>query len=146
MNGRGRWLELQGWGDASCEHTNRFSGTVSEQRIWIPAAGSWMQHLASLCWANNLHLNLISVQDSGSDISVESCDSECVSLSPDEGEAHWDALGRMNSTRRSSRFNKPRLISVTLRSGADGYGIQLEGRSPPTIASLSQFTCQPCYC
>lgn len=71
---------------------------------------------------------------------MESCDSECVSLSPDEGEAYWDALGRMSSVRRSSRFNRPRLISVTLRSGPDGYGIQLEGRSPPTIASLSQFT------
>ena len=87
----------------------------------------------------------MSVQDSGSDVSVESCDSECVSLSPDEGEAYWDALGRMSSVRRSSRFNRPRLISLTLRSGPDGYGIQLEGRSPPTIASLGQLTCSLCY-
>jgi hypothetical protein len=84
-------------------------------------------------------MQYVSLQDSGSDISVESCDSECVSLTPDEGEAHWDAIGRMSSVRRSSRFNRPRLISLTLRSGADGYGIQLEGRSPPTIASLSQL-------
>ena len=93
----------------------------------------------------SIEVQFISLQDSGSDISVESCDSECVSLSPDEGEAYWDALGRMSSIRRSSRFNRPRLISLTLKSGPDGYGIQLEGRSPPTIASLSQFTCSPCY-
>lgn len=80
------------------------------------------------------------MQDSGSDISIESCDSECVSLSLDEGEASWDALGRMSSVRRSSRFNKPRLINVTLRSGPDGYGLQLEGRSPPTIASVGKFS------
>lgn len=79
------------------------------------------------------------LQDSGSDISVETCDSECVSVSSDEGEACWDALGRMNSVRRSSRFNKPRLISVTLKSGVHGYGLQLEGRSPPTIVSLGEL-------
>lgn len=69
---------------------------------------------------------------------MESCDSECVSLSPDEGEAHWDAIGRMSSVRRSSRFNKPRLITVTLRSGPEGYGLKLEGRSPPTIVSVGE--------
>lgn len=56
----------------------------------------------------------------------------------DEGEARWDAIGRMSSVRRSSRFNKPRLITLTLKCGPDGYGLELEGRSPPTIASVGQ--------
>ena len=97
--------------------------------FWSAAFARLQVQLLNLC-----------VQDSGSDVSVESCDSECVSLSPDEGEAYWDALGRMSSVRRSSRFDRPRLISLTLRSGPDGYGVQLEGRSPPTIASLGQLT------
>ena len=71
-------------------------------------------------------------------MSVESCDSECVSVCSDEGEARWDAIGRMSSVRRSSRFNKPRLITLTLKCGPDGYGLELEGRSPPTIASVGQ--------
>ena len=82
----------------------------------------------------------MSLQDSSSDISVESCDSECVSLSSDDGEARWDALGRMSSIRRSSRFNKPHLITVKLKIGADGYGLKLEGRSPPTIVSVCELS------
>ncbi len=136
MNGRGRWPELRDWRVASCKYTNRFSG---EQKYIINVCllGAPCNFLSS--FAVGMRCNLSLLQDSGSDISVESCDSECVSLTPDEGEAHWDAIGRMSSVRRSSRFNRPRLISLTLRSGADGYGIQLEGRSPPTIASLGQL-------
>lgn len=71
-------------------------------------------------------------------ISVDSCDSDCLS-SLDEGEAAWDALGRMNSIRRSNRFDKAQLVTVTLRKGSDGFGLELGGRSPPVIASVCKF-------
>lgn len=67
-------------------------------------------------------------------VSIESCDS----VSDDEGEARWDSLGRMNSIRRSNRFDKPQLMTVVLRNGKTGCGIVLEGKEPPTIASLSK--------
>lgn len=62
-------------------------------------------------------------------------DSDSVS-SLDEGEAAWDALGRMNSIRRSNRFDKPHLLTVELKRSADGFGLELEGRSPPTIHAV----------
>ena len=51
----------------------------------------------------------------------------------DEGEAQWDALGRMSSIRRSNRFHKQLLLTVNLRRGKEGFGLELEGKAPPTI-------------
>ena len=57
--------------------------------------------------------------------------------SVDEGEAAWDALGRMNSIRRSNRFDKPQFIlSVQLQRATDGFGIELGGKSPPIIHAV----------
>ena len=83
----------------------------------------------------------------------------------DEGEGAWDVLGRsasdsvsplqsvcplqcvclyshnlcrMNSVRRSSRFNKPQLSTVTLTRAASGYGLELQGKSPPIIAQVCE--------
>ena len=56
--------------------------------------------------------------------------------SVDEGEAAWDALGRMNSIRRSNRFDKPQLLSVQLQRTSDGFGIELGGKSPPIIHAV----------
>ena len=72
-------------------------------------------------------------------ISVDSCDSDCLS-SLDEGEAAWDALGRMNSVRRSNRFDKPQLLTLSLARGPDGFGLELGGRSPPIIVDA----CKSC--
>ena len=69
-------------------------------------------------------------------VSVESCES----VSDDEGEARWDSLGRMNSIRRSNRFDKPQLLTVVLRNGKAGCGITMEGKEPPSIASLGEYT------
>lgn len=54
----------------------------------------------------------------------------------DEGEAAWDALGRMNSIRRSNRFDKPQLLTVQLQKTADGFGLELESKSPPIIHAV----------
>lgn len=54
----------------------------------------------------------------------------------DEGEAAWDALGRMNSIRRSNRFDKPQLLTVELNRTSQGYGLELEGKSPPVIHAV----------
>ena len=62
---------------------------------------------------------------------------ESVSVSSfDEGEAIWDALGRMNSIRRSNRFDKPQLTTTTLVRGPDGFGLELEGSAPPIIKAI----------
>ena len=59
--------------------------------------------------------------------------------SVDEGEAAWDALGRMNSIRRSNRFDKPQLLTVQLqRTAEDGFGLELGGKSPPVIHAVSK--------
>ena len=70
----------------------------------------------------------------GDDVSVKSCDSELL----DEGEACWDALGRMSSIRRSNRFTKPKFVCVHLKRQSFGFGLELTGRSPPSIASLCE--------
>lgn len=54
----------------------------------------------------------------------------------DEGEATWDALGRMNSIRRSNRFDKPQLLTVELKRSTDGFGLELEGRSPAIVHAV----------
>lgn len=54
----------------------------------------------------------------------------------DEGEAAWDALGRMNSIRRSNRFDKPQLLTVELHRTVDGFGLELEGKGPPIIHAV----------
>ena len=70
---------------------------------------------------------------------VSDFDWESDSLSSlDEGEAAWDALGRMNSIRRSNRFDKPQLLTVELKRTADGFGLELEGRSPPLIHAVCE--------
>ena len=56
--------------------------------------------------------------------------------SVDGGEAAWDALGRMNSIRRSNRFDKPQLLTVQLQRATDGFGLELEGKSPPVIHAV----------
>ena len=63
----------------------------------------------------------------------------CDSLSSlDEGEATWDALGRMSSIRRSTRFDKPQLITVEIYRGENGFGVDLEGERPPVLASTCE--------
>jgi len=42
----------------------------------------------------------------------------------------------MNSVRRSNRFDKAQLVTVTLRKGTDGFGLELGGTSPPIIAGV----------
>ena len=70
---------------------------------------------------------------------VTDFDWESDSLSSlDEGEAAWDALGRMNSIRRSNRFDKPQLLTVELKRTVDGFGLELEGRSPPLIHAVCE--------
>lgn len=59
--------------------------------------------------------------------------------SVDEGEATWDALGRMNSIRRSNRFDKPQLLTVDLQRTPEGFGLELEGHSPPIIHSICKL-------
>ena len=61
--------------------------------------------------------------------------------SVDEGEAAWDALGRMNSIRRSNRFDKPQLLTVEIQRSDDGFGLELEGRSPPIIHAVCKLLC-----
>ena len=63
----------------------------------------------------------------------------CDSLSSlDEGEAAWDALGRMSSIRRSTRFDKPQLITVEITRGENDFGVELEGERPPVLASICE--------
>ena len=57
----------------------------------------------------------------------------------DEGEAAWDALGRMNSIRRSNRFDKPQLLTVQLHKTAEGFGLELESRNPPIIHAVCKL-------
>lgn len=57
----------------------------------------------------------------------------------DEGEATWDALGRMSSIRRSNRFDKPQLLTVELRRDHEGFGLELEGKAPPIIHAVSKY-------
>ena len=57
----------------------------------------------------------------------------------DEGEAAWDALGRMSSIRRSNRFDKPQLLTVELRRDHEGFGLELEGKAPPIIHAVSKL-------
>ena len=52
--------------------------------------------------------------------------------------SHSHNLCRMNSVRRSSRFNKPQLSTVTLTRAASGYGLELQGKSPPIIAQVCE--------
>ena len=48
-------------------------------------------------------------------------------------------MGRMNSIRRSNRFDKRQLVTVVIRNGGKaGCGVMLEGKEPPIIASLSK--------
>jgi hypothetical protein len=56
--------------------------------------------------------------------------------SVDEGESEWDVLGRMNSLRRSSLFDKPHFTKVTLTRTPAGYGLELQGSSPAVISHL----------
>lgn len=56
----------------------------------------------------------------------------------DEGEAIWDALGRMNSIRRSNRFDRPQLTTTTLVRGPDGFGLELEGTAPPIVQAICE--------
>ena len=63
--------------------------------------------------------------------------------SVDEGEAAWDALGRMNSIRRSNRFDKPQLLTVQIQRSSDGFGLELRGKSPPTVHAVCKF-CRHC--
>ena len=63
----------------------------------------------------------------------------CDSLSSlDEGEAAWDALGRMSSIRRSNRFDKPQLVTIEMIKGEEGFGFELEGERPPVICGLCE--------
>lgn len=69
--------------------------------------------------------------------SLSSYDSESQSFRfVDEGEAEWDSLGRMGVLRRSSRFDKPRLVTVLLRRGKGGFGLELEGHMPATVSQV----------
>jgi len=45
----------------------------------------------------------------------------------------------MNSVRRSNRFDKAQLVTVTLRKGTDGFGLELGGTSPPIIAGVCKY-------
>lgn len=71
--------------------------------------------------------------------SFESCDSLS---SLDEGEAAWDALGRMSSIRRSNRFDKPQLLTVEVCRGEKGFGVELEGARPPVLSSMCEYNSQ----
>lgn len=79
-----------------------------------------------------------SLDDTRSILSDESCDSLS---SFDEGEAAWDALGRMSSIRRSNRFDKPQLVTVEVIRSEDGFGLELEGERPPVLCGLCE--CEP---
>ena len=77
----------------------------------------------------------------------------------DEGEGEWDVLGRyvcmlsivlptlnlpahrMSSIRRSSRFDKPQLTTLVLTRGASGYGLELQGSTPPVIGQVCECVC-----
>jgi hypothetical protein len=60
--------------------------------------------------------------------------------SVDEGESEWDVLGRMNSLRRSSLFDKPHFTKVTLTRTPAGYGLELQGSSPAVISHVCDTT------
>jgi hypothetical protein len=62
--------------------------------------------------------------------------------SVDEGESEWDVLGRMNSLRRSSLFDKPHFTKVTLTRTPAGYGLELQGSSPAVISHVSGTTAE----
>lgn len=69
----------------------------------------------------------------------------CDSLSSlDEGEAAWDALGRMSSIRRSNRFDKPQLVTVEVVRGEDGFGVMLEGGKPPVLCGICEYELISC--
>ena len=93
--------------------------------------------------------------------SSSSCEMSSLSedVSEDEGESQWDALGRwasggwcvlhmiqyllccrMSSVRRSSIFDRLQLKTVTLTRSHSGYGLELQGGSPPVIAHVCEFS------
>ena len=47
---------------------------------------------------------------------------------------------RMNSVRRSSMFDRPQLKTISLTRTSAGYGLELQGSSPPIIAQVCKFT------
>ncbi len=58
----------------------------------------------------------------------------------DDGEAVWDSLGRMGLLRRSSRFDKSRLVTVVLHRGKGGFGLELEGQMPSTVSQVCKYS------
>lgn len=127
--------------DHSCELTSVSSLPLDKltikpsQRAEMSSQDSGLAGGASLRAFDGAASRSDSYDETRSNTSFGSCDSLC---SFDEGEASWDALGRMNSIRRSNRFDKPQLLTVEIMKTEKGFGIDLEGEKPPVIKTVCE--------